>query len=115
LYRLFAGPVGTQLRTTPDSLPNRLEAIDAEVGVITGSRSSDPWFSLFLNEQSDGKVTISNTKLTEMRDFLVVPHGHTYIMNSARVIKQVRCFLENGKFNQSKSSRGRKSYVSQND
>ena len=81
LYRLFSGPVGLQLRTTADSLPNQMEPVKAEIGIIAGARSSDPWFSMFLNERSDGKVTINNTKLDEMCDFLVVRHGHTYIMN----------------------------------
>lgn len=108
LYRMFSGPVGLQLRTTPDSLPNQMTPIAGEIGVIAGSRSSDPWFSMFLKEQSDGKVTISNTKLSEMTDFLIVQHGHTYIMNSLQVIEQVRHFLINGSFDKDKSIGGRK-------
>ncbi len=102
LYRLFSGPVGLQLRTTPDSLPNQMAPIAGDIGVIAGARSSDPWFSMFIDEQSDGKVTIDNTKLTEMSDFLIVKHGHTYIMNSLNVIEQIHHFLINGKFDQDK-------------
>jgi len=108
LYRLFSGPVGLQLRTTPDSLPNQLAPISGDIGVIAGVRSSDPWFSLFIDERSDGKVTINNAKLSEMSDFLVVKHGHTYIMNSLNVIEQIRHFLVNGKFNRGKSTDVRK-------
>lgn len=98
LYKLFSGPVGKQLRTASDSLPNSMRPVDAEIGVIAGERSSDPWFSVFLKERSDGKVTIENTRLNEMRDFIVVRHGHTYIMNSRLVLDQIEHFLKHGGF-----------------
>lgn len=97
-YRKFSGPVGFQLGTHKDSLPNSLTPINAEIGVIAGTQSSDPWFSAFISEPSDGKVTVNNTRLDEMRDFIVVRHGHTYIMNSRQVLEQIGCFLAEGKF-----------------
>jgi len=98
LYRMFSGPVGRQLGTHRESVPNSLKPVNAEIGVIAGTLSSDPWFSAFIHEPSDGKVTVSNTMLDEMRDFIVVRHGHTYIMNSRQVVEQISYFLSNGKF-----------------
>lgn len=98
LYRKFSGPVGHQLGTHKESLPNSLKPVNAEIGVIAGTLSSDPWFSAFIHEPSDGKVTVSNTMLDEMRDFIVVRHGHTYIMNSRQVMEQISHFLSNGQF-----------------
>ncbi len=98
LFRMFSGPVGFQLGTNKESLPNSLKPVSAEIGVIAGEQSSDPWFSAFINEPSDGKVTVNNTMLDEMRDFIVVRHGHTYIMNSRQVVEQIGHFLTEGSF-----------------
>ena len=48
--------------------------------------------------ENDGKVSIVSTQLTEMKDFLMVDCGHTFIMNSAEVISQVKFFLREGRF-----------------
>ena len=100
-YRQLMGPAGQQLTTAPDSLPNRLEPIDYEVGVITGRRTLEPWFSWMIPGEDDGKVSVARARLAEMKDFLVVNHGHTFIMNSHRVKEQVVHFLEHGYFQRS--------------
>lgn len=99
LYQWVTGPAGQQLGTNSDSLPNRLEAIDATIGVITGENTSDPWFSTLIPGKDDGKVSVERAKLDEMSDFLVVESGHTFIMRNRLVINQIKYFLKNGKFN----------------
>ena len=99
LYQWVTGPAGQQLGTNSDSLPNRLEAIDATIGVITGKNTSDPWFSPLIPGKDDGKVSVESAKLDEMSDFLVVESGHTFIMRNRLVINQIKYFLKNGKFN----------------
>ena len=98
LYKKVNGPAGQQLGTDPQSLPNLLQPIEAEVGIITGRKSIEPWFSRMIPGEDDGKVGIVRARLTEMQDFLVVDYSHPFIMNADEVIAQVLVFLQQGKF-----------------
>lgn len=98
LYRRLMGPAGQQLGTTPDSIPNRLEPVVADIGVIAGTRSMEPWFSLIIPGPDDGKVSVENTTLSEMHDFLTVKCTHPFIMLSPEVINQVVSYLQDGRF-----------------
>jgi len=97
-YKLFAGPVGQELGTTPNSRPNRLGPPKFEVGIIAGEKSLLPFFSNQLPGKDDGIVAVEKTKLAKMKDFLIVPSTHTFIMNSPEVKKQVSYFLDTGEF-----------------
>lgn len=98
LYQWMTGPAGQVLGTNSTSIPNSLKPIEAPIGIITGKRSSDPWFSPFIPGDDDGKVSVESAKLKEMIDFLVVDVGHTFIMRDAFVIEQTKTFLSLGKF-----------------
>jgi pimeloyl-ACP methyl ester carboxylesterase len=100
-YREATGPAGQQLGTRPDSLPNRLKPIPLEIGIIAGTSGGDLFSSEF-KEANDGKVSVESTKLGEMKDFLAVDTGHTFIMNADEVIGQVVHFLKEGRFDQPK-------------
>jgi hypothetical protein len=97
-YKQATGPAGQQLVTDPDSVPNKLKPIPLEVGIIAGKGGNDPLFSSQFMTEHDGKVSVVSAQLTEMKDFLMVNSGHTFIMNSAEVISQVKFFLREGKF-----------------
>ena len=97
-YRWAMGPAGQQLGTAPDALPNRLRSVDVPVGVITGDRSLEPWFSARIPGPDDGKVSVERARLPEMADFLVVHRSHGFIMNDAEVIEQTSHFLKHGRF-----------------
>lgn len=97
-FKWFNGPAGLQLGTDKNSLPNKLKSVPLTIGVITGNSSSDPWFSYLFKGPNDGKVSVESAKLHEMKDFLVVPSGHTFIMNSDDVIKNIFNFFENNQF-----------------
>lgn len=88
------GPAAQQLGTEPDSLPNRLAPIPVNVGVIAGTRTSDPWFYFLFRGENDGKVSVESTRLAEMKDHLTVRAGHTFLMRSNEVIRQTLHFLE---------------------
>lgn len=98
LYAFITGPAGQEMGTQPKSLPNQLKPIDAEIGVIAGNFSSDPWFSAFIPGEDDGKVSVERAKLAEMKDFVVMDAGHTFIMRNDQVIAQIVTFLRRGAF-----------------
>ncbi|NIR32590.1 MAG: alpha/beta fold hydrolase [Gammaproteobacteria bacterium] len=97
-YQWLTGPPGQQLGTGPDSVPRRLGPVDAQVGVITGRDTWEPWFSRLIPGEDDGKVSVERAKLEEMADFLVVDSSHPFIMYDRAVIAQVRHFLDTGSF-----------------
>ena len=100
LFQLVNGPAGQQLGLSKDSLPHQLGPVDAEVGIITGSRHCffDHWFASFFATENDGKVSVSEAQLTGMKDFLVVPEAHPFIMNADSVIQQIFHFLQYSSF-----------------
>lgn len=98
LFKWIVGPAGRQLGTDPHSLPNRLQPVPVEVGIITGNRSHEPWFSWLFSGPNDGKVSVGRTRLKEMKALLEIPDGHTFIMDNGAVIEQVVYFLQHGRF-----------------
>lgn len=98
LYRWIMGPAGQELGTSSDSFPNRLKPVAADIGIIAGTRSMEPWFSMLIPGQDDGKVSVESTKLEEMNDFLAVKSTHPFIMNDRQVIDQVIIYIGRGRF-----------------
>ncbi|TNF98730.1 MAG: alpha/beta fold hydrolase [Gammaproteobacteria bacterium] len=97
-YQWLNGPAGQQLGTSKESVPNRLKPVKAQIGVITGNRSTNPLFSNWIEGDDDGKVGVNSAQLNEMADFMILPVTHTFIMNNQRVIRQVLYFIKNGQF-----------------
>ena len=96
VYRRATGPAGVQLGIA--GLPARLPPAEFELGVIAGSRSLNPLFSRVIEGPDDGKVSVARAAVPGMRDFLVVPHSHTFLMRAPAVVAQVFHFLEHGTF-----------------
>jgi len=97
-YQHLMGPAGQELGTGEESIPLSLKPIGAEVGVIAGCNSNNLLFSLMISGPDDGKVSVEETKLEEMKDFLVLPLDHAFIMRNPVVMEQSSIFLETGKF-----------------
>jgi triacylglycerol lipase len=97
-YKIFNGPAGLQLGTDENSIPKTLGPVGFPLGVIAGTRTFNPILSLGLPNPDDGKVSVENTKIEGMIDFIEVPHTHTFIMRAEIVIEQVKYFLKNGSF-----------------
>jgi pimeloyl-ACP methyl ester carboxylesterase len=98
LYRWLTGPAGQELGTGPETAAYRLKPVNIEVGVIAGNRSMDLLFSAFIEGADDGRISVKNTKLPEMRDFIIVPTTHNSIVRDPLVIRQVAHFLKHGMF-----------------
>lgn len=80
----ISGQALKQLKTDKKSLPNSIPCPKYEVGIIAG--------------KYDQKVPEDYTKLKNMKDFLLVPKVHTYIMEADEVIRAIIKFLKKGKF-----------------
>ena len=97
-FEAINGPAGMQLGTDKDSIPAKLGAVDYEVGIIAGSETFNPLLSQFLPNPDDGKVSVDNTKVDGMTDFIVLPHSHPFIMRAPAVIDQALSFVKTGNF-----------------
>jgi hypothetical protein len=100
-FELINGPAGYQLGTDENSLPLQLGPANFEVGIITGNNTTNPFFSIMIPGDDDGKVSVKSARLEGMADFLVVPEAHSFIMRDEAVIQQLTHFLEHGRFNRS--------------
>ena len=101
-YDALNGPVGRELGTDDKSVPLSLGPANYELGIITGNESVNLILSRFIPGEDDGKVSVERAKLEGMTDFLVVPHSHTFIMKSDKVIEQILFFLQTGLFDHKK-------------
>ncbi|OUR71444.1 alpha/beta hydrolase [Methylophaga sp. 41_12_T18] len=97
-YDLINGPAGQQLGTDAMSIPNQLGPANFELGIIAGSRSINLILSTMLPDTDDGKVSVEKTKLAGMKDHLILPVTHPFMMKNKTVIAQVKHFLKHGYF-----------------
>ena len=72
--------------------------MDFPLGVIAGTRSINPILSQSLPNPDDGKVSVENTRVAGMTDFIEMPYTHTFMMGAEPVIRQVQHFLRSGRF-----------------
>lgn len=92
------GPAGRQLGKGEKSIPLRLGPADFELGVIAGNRTIDPITSAVLDDPNDGRVSVEDTRLEGMADFVVVDHSHAFMMRMRRTIELTKAFLASGSF-----------------
>jgi triacylglycerol lipase len=97
-FKLINGPAGVQLGTADEDIPNTLGAVDFELGVIAGTKTFNPFLSLFLPKPNDGKVSLESAKVEGMADFIALPVNHSFMMRNDEVIRQVINFLAEGNF-----------------
>ena len=94
------GPAGRQLGKGIDSVPIALGPAEFELGIIAGNRSIDPITSAVLEDPDDGRVSVADTRLEGMDDFVVVEHSHAFMMRMGRPIELTIAFLKTGQFSQ---------------
>jgi len=95
--RPLLGPhVMSELAEPP---PRRWDGPNA-VGVIAGTwRMGTGQFFAHFDEDNDGTVGVSETRIPGLTDHLVVPHSHFGMLYANDVATRVAYFLRNGRFN----------------
>jgi len=96
-YRRLMGPAGQQIGVDPASVPRRLGPVDFPLGVIAGNRSVDP-FRFLIQGESDGKVSLEETRVEGMADWCCLPRAHGFLLFDARAIDQAIHFFRHGRF-----------------
>lgn len=96
--RKIMGPVLQELHTGDDSIPRRLGDVKIETGVIMGDEANLPFFRHWLGAASDGVVTVEGGRVGGLKDFLVLPAGHTWIMWRPAVLNAALHFIREGCF-----------------
>jgi alpha/beta hydrolase family protein len=94
------GPAGHQLGKGETSVPLALGPVDFELGVIAGNRTIDPITSVVLENPDDGRVSVEDTKIEGMADFVIVEHSHAFMMRMQRPIELTKKFLRTGSFSE---------------
>lgn len=96
LFMQLNGPAAARLGR--DGIVRELPNVDFDLGIIAGSRSLNPCYLYLITGADDGKVSIEATKVAGMKDHIVLPVTHTFMMNNAEVLNQALHFFQNGYF-----------------
>jgi len=97
IYRVFTGDSGQKL--SEEKFYRDLPIPTVPFGVIAGDKGQ----SLTFSEPNDGVVTVGSTKLKGMADWILLHHGHTFIMNCKDTFEHCVRFIESGRFKQPES------------
>lgn len=99
MFRKVFGPASDQLGTKYKHLD---QEIYYPLGVIAGNKSVNPLAFWMMPKklvgEHDGIVPVERTKITGMRDHIVMPATHSFMMFNRNVMRQVAHFLKEEKF-----------------
>lgn len=98
LTRQLLGPALSEITTDDLSVARSLPTPDYELGAIAGTCSFIPFFSYLLPGPDDGEVSLESAKLEGAKDYIELPHSHTFIMQAEDTQKNVLKFVEFGEF-----------------
>ncbi len=92
VFRWRTGDSGQKL--SEEEFYKTLPTPPVEFGVIAGDKGQ----KLTFEGPNDGIVEVEGTKLAGMKDFVLVHHTHTFMMNAKDTFSLCRRFLESGSF-----------------
>lgn len=104
VVRLLEPQAVLQLGTGVESIPLGLGPVSFELGVIAGTTNRRGFLPGTPEEVSDGTVTVTETVVQGMLDYLELPASHTFIMWNKEVLNQTAFFLQHGRFDEPESA-----------
>lgn len=97
-FRFVTGPAGMELASGDNSIIQQLGPVDFDLGVIAGDSDLYPMISFLLKGPSDGIVSVESTRVEGMKEHIVLPVTHTFMMHDNEVIDHVLHYLNTGSF-----------------
>lgn len=94
-FRMIMGEVGPELALDE---AGAVPAPECRFGVVAAQRGDGGGWNPLLKGEDDGVVTVEETKLEGMEDFLLVRGLHTFVMDKPEVVAAVLQYLETGDF-----------------
>ena len=91
-------PAKLQIGVQENSWVNQLGPVNFELGVIAGNYNKNWVTDFLLPGEDDGVVSVENTRIDNMKDFVTVPEKHYRLRANELVLQQVAYFLKYGKF-----------------
>jgi len=93
LFKWINGRAGYEMGANADTLIDSLPTPDYPVLAVVGTFSTNPFYSLLIPGGDDGKVSVQSARLGGAKEILAVPYSHTFIMQRARVVREVVRFV----------------------
>lgn len=99
VFRAIEGPAAVQLTTNPEiSIPANLGVVDFELGVIAGNKNYVPLYRLITGTDNDSVVAVENTVIDGMKEHIILPVEHNFVMYNKEVKIKTLQFLRTGTF-----------------
>ena len=70
------------------------------MGIIAGTRSINPIFSLLIPGKDDGAVSIDHTKEHAHAHHITLPATHSFMMYNPHVVREALYFLRHTRFSE---------------
>ncbi|TDG14217.1 alpha/beta hydrolase [Seongchinamella unica] len=87
-----------QLAAGDQSMPLKLGPVDFQLGIIAGNLRGSTLLPGFPDGPSDGTVSVAETVVPGMLDFLQMPVMHTFMIWNPLVWEQAEHFIRHGSF-----------------
>lgn len=98
LYKFLFGPAGQQLITDQSEFKKMFGEVNYELGVIAGDSSLAPVGSIIIPGPDDGRVSVKATRIEGMKDHIILPDNHTFIVRDEEAMRQANHFIKFGHF-----------------
>ncbi|MBN1534891.1 MAG: alpha/beta hydrolase [Spirochaetes bacterium] len=97
-YRQVFGRAGEEVTGAPGTIPQVIPPPKAEFGIIAGGLGFPLGLNPFLPGDNDGTVSVEETKLPGMKDFILLRGQHSLLLLQGDVIRNIVQFLKEGCF-----------------